>query len=187
MRRPLLLACLCLAGCLETTSDALQGHVGHLSVTVLSDTCTPRRDLLDGGSQFVGFRADGGVVVTTSLGLFWGPMSDGGTTATGSRQDSVLNQAISIAPSDSITTMACSAMVYQWIPPGSLSLDGGLPDGGYTVELNQNWTVFDAGCIDPSAPLVNCSVNRVLTFAPETPCRLNCLVTDAVGDVHCGC
>ena len=171
--RPSLLALLVVgSACVDEVREDLAGQLVRVEVVPLAEGCAPARHLGDGGLQFLAVRADGGLLLSLSGTVQYGPLPDGGGLD-GTTLVQVPNPA-------AVATLGAEADCGATV--GALFAE----DAG--IRLEQSFP----GALDcPSGPLWlpgrRCGSARLLRLTPAGACHLRCVRLGASGDVACDC
>ncbi|MBL8915768.1 MAG: hypothetical protein JNM17_34035 [Archangium sp.] len=174
MRRAWLVM-LVMAACEPLEGDDLPGQLASVTVTSLSDDCSPLRFVGDAGVQFYGTRPDGGVVFTMSQrAQFSSASDDGGLVESVQRQTApfIGDGRTNVASGD-----ACVGVFSAW-----------RVDAPFVLRNPQEWPGADACPAGPGwLPRMPCTSERVFTFTPISECNLKCVTISAAGEVTCDC
>lgn len=177
MRRPLpvlLLTIGCIPftiGCVDSVSERLGGQLVIVEVLSHADTCLPSRASGDGGLQFFGVLADGGVLLTVSSQVQYGPLRSGGALES--------TRLLRVPALDDGIPMG-------WESGCALTGTLTLTDGGFALE--QTFPGVDECPSGPSwLPARRCTTSRELRLTPVGECRLDCVGLGASSEVSCDC
>jgi hypothetical protein len=153
----------------ETVEVDLPGHLVHVEVVRVSDTCAPQRLVGDGGTQFLATRPDGGLAFTWPVAMQWGPLVDGGLSLLGERDEQVPAVAASVTLGSQTT---CVGEIVTEADDAGIAVTQRFPDACRPA-------YFTSG---------SCSVTRRLVLTPVQACSSACVRYDpATGEATCAC
>lgn len=173
--RPLLFlaALLALPACPTTEGEDLPGQLCQVSVETVMDSCAPPRAVGDGGVQWLGERADGGLVFTIFDSVEFGPLRDGGVMLGISRVQAPTAGGGRINFGD-----------------GGVDCDGTFvvsPDADGGIGLSQVWPGLDRCPGGPAyLPDAGCVSLRRMIFTPIRDCPQRCVTLSNDG-AACDC
>ncbi len=178
MRR-LLLPLLLLTSCEEDLEPDIEGRLVAVEVVTERDTCVPQRHQGDGGVQFIGLRADGGVVFTMARNAAFGPLPDGTTF------DSVSRHSIPVDRGgwgNAAEGDVCAGIFHEWtlVDDNTLTLFQDLP----STRVCTSGPVWLPKAEDGGS---RCETAREYRLTDVGTCKLSCVKFGVSGDVTCEC
>lgn len=170
--RPLLLPLVvALIGCTDPVEDSLPGSLVRVTVIGVSDSTLPPREVGDGGTQFFGVRADGGVAFTISQQLQFGPLVDGGSLISVQRVSVPTPNAGRFTISDE----GCTAISNWTVVDGGLQLSQSFPER------------VDCPTAPEWLPELGGEAVRRYELTPISSCDLKCVRLSEASEVSCDC